>query len=121
MNTTETPQVYGRRARMYEERNLALLAVPAASTNGSTGRQQVKAARTLPIAESAAANAPFEEGLPVVLAASVFMGARLSLRTNGTAGKAHSHPHSYDAERCAYRHSSRNAMPTPMRTNSQTK
>src|SRR5437879_13727124 len=80
MNTTETPQVYGRRARMYEERNLALLAVPAARTNGSTGRQQVKAARTLPTAESAAANAPFEEGLPVVLTASVFMGARPSLQ-----------------------------------------
>src|SRR6266446_95191 len=33
---------------------------------------------------------------------------------------AHSHPQSYDAERFAYRHSNRNAMTTPMRTNGQT-
>jgi hypothetical protein len=59
---------------MEDERNLALLAVPAASTNGSTGRQQVKAATALPTAESAAASAPFEEGLLVVLTASVLEG-----------------------------------------------
>jgi hypothetical protein len=58
---------------MKEERNLALLAVPAASTNGSTGRQHVKAARTLPTAESAAASAPFEDGFAVVLIVSVFI------------------------------------------------
>src|SRR5713101_16571 len=33
---------------------------------------------------------------------------------------AHSHPQSYDAERFAYRHSNRNAMTIPMRTNGQT-
>jgi hypothetical protein len=68
---------------MYGERNLALLAVPAASTNGSTGRQQVKAARTLPTAETAAATAPFEEGLSVALTVSVFMDARPLYMTNG--------------------------------------
>src|SRR5216684_9176434 len=76
MKTTETPRRYGRTEVIKEERNAALLAVPAASTNGSTGRQQVRAARTLPTAESAAASAPFEEGLPVGLTASVFMDAR---------------------------------------------
>ena len=45
---------------MKEEKKAALLAVPAASTKGSTGRQQVAAARTLPTAEIAAANAPLE-------------------------------------------------------------
>ena len=39
----------------------------------STGRQQVAAARTLPIAESAAASAPFEEGFPAVLIVSAVM------------------------------------------------
>src|SRR2546425_10985970 len=83
MKRTETPKRYGRRAPMKEDRNVAVPAVPAASTNGSTGRQQVKAARTLPTAESAAASAPFEEGLPVVPTASVFMDAHSSpLRAN---------------------------------------
>jgi hypothetical protein len=63
---------------MNEDRNLALPAVPAASTKGSTGRQQVAAARTLPTAEIAAANVPFEKGLLVVLTPSVFMDARSS-------------------------------------------
>ena len=45
---------------MKEEKNAALLAAPAASTKGSTGRQQVAAARTLPTAEIAAATVPFE-------------------------------------------------------------
>jgi len=52
---------------MNEDRNLALPAVPAASTKGSTGRQHVAAARTLPTADSAAASPPFEEALPVAL------------------------------------------------------
>src|SRR6266705_675863 len=83
MKRTETARRNGRMAPMSEERNLSLLAVPAASTNGSTGRQQVKAAAALPTAESAAANAPFEEGLPVVPTASVFMDAHSSpLRAN---------------------------------------
>ena len=68
---------------MKEDRNVAVPAVPAASTKGSTGRQQVAAAKTLPTAESAAASVPFEEGLPVVLMVSVFMEARFpTLRTN---------------------------------------
>src|SRR5260370_34006674 len=79
MKRTETPKRYGRRAPIKEERNAALLAVPAASTKGSTGRQQVKAARTLPTAESAAASAPFEEGLPVVVIVSVFIGCSFPL------------------------------------------
>ena len=64
---------------MKEDRNVAVPAVPAASTKGSTGRQQVAAARTLPIAESAAASAPFEEDFPAVLIVSVVMGARFPL------------------------------------------
>ena len=60
---------------MKEDRNVAVPAVPAASTKGSTGRQQVAAARTLPIAESAAASAPFEEDFPAVLIVSVVMNA----------------------------------------------
>src|SRR6266849_8301878 len=88
MKTTEAPKRYGRRALMKEERNAALPAVPAASTNGSTGRQHVAAARTLPTADSAAASAPFEEGLPVGLTASVFMDARsFSLKEMAPAGK----------------------------------
>src|SRR6266852_2417665 len=75
MKRTETPKRYGRRAPMKEDRNVAVPAVPAASTKGSTGRQQVAAARTLPIAESAAASAPFEEGFAAVLIVSVFMDA----------------------------------------------
>jgi len=66
-------------APMKEERNTALPAVPAASTNGSNGRQHVAAARTLPTADSAAASAPFEEGFPAVLIVSVFMDARSPL------------------------------------------
>src|SRR5712692_9752709 len=80
MKRTETPKRYGRRAPMNEERNAALPAVPAASTKGSTGRQQVAAARTLPTAESAAASAPFEGGFAVVLIVSVLMDARPFLR-----------------------------------------
>jgi len=59
---------------MKEDRNVAVPAVPAASTNGSTGRQQVAAARTLPIAESAAATAPLEGGFSFGLIVSVFTG-----------------------------------------------
>jgi len=59
---------------MKEDRNVAVPAVPAASTKGRTGRQQVAAARTLPTAESAAARAPFEEVFLVVPIVSVFMG-----------------------------------------------
>jgi hypothetical protein len=58
---------------MKDERNVAVPAVPAASTNGSTGRQHVAAARTLPTAEIAAANVPFEGGFGVVLIVSIFM------------------------------------------------
>jgi hypothetical protein len=50
-----------------------LLAVPAASTKGSTGRQHVVAARRLPTAEIAAADVPFEGDFVVVLTVSVFM------------------------------------------------
>jgi len=73
MNRTETPNRYGLTALTKEERNVAVPAVPAASTKGSTGRQQVAAARTLPTAEIAAANVPLEGdfvGVPIV---SVFM------------------------------------------------
>ena len=35
-------------------------------------------------------------------------------------GECHFHPHDLDAGRLAYRHSSRNATPTPVRTNIQT-
>lgn len=52
---------------------MALLAVPAASTNGSTGRQQVAAARTLPTADIAAASPPLEGDFPTVVIVSVFM------------------------------------------------
>jgi hypothetical protein len=81
MKRTETPKRYGRRVLMKEDRNVAVPAVPAASTKGSTGRQQVAAARTLPTAESAAASAPFEEGFPVVPIVSEFMGARSSFKS----------------------------------------
>jgi hypothetical protein len=40
---------------MKDERNLAVCAVPAASTKGSTGRQHVATARTLLTAQIAAA------------------------------------------------------------------
>jgi hypothetical protein len=60
---------------------VAVPAVPAASTKGSTGRQQVAAARTLPTAESAAASAPFEEGFPVVLIVSVLMNVRFRFKS----------------------------------------
>jgi hypothetical protein len=50
-----------------------LVAVPAASTKGSTGRQHVVAARRLPTAEIAAADVPFEGDFVVVLTVSVFM------------------------------------------------
>jgi hypothetical protein len=73
MRRTEKPNRYGRRFPMNEDRNLALPAVPAASTKGSTSRQQVAAARTLPTAEIAAANVPFEEGFVIALIVSVFM------------------------------------------------
>jgi hypothetical protein len=79
MKRTDTAKRYGRRALTKEETNAALPAVPAASTKGSTGRQQVAAARTLPIAEIAAANVPFEGGFAVVLIVSVFMCARIPL------------------------------------------
>lgn len=58
---------------MKEDRNVAVLAVPAASTKGSTGRQQLAAAKALPTAESAAASARFEEDFPAVLIVSVVM------------------------------------------------
>src|SRR5579863_1465190 len=91
MKRTETPKRYGRRAPMKEDRNVAVPAVPAASTNGSTGRQQVAAARTLPIAESAAATAPLEEGFSFGLIVSVFMYARIpTLRAHHIARNAHS-------------------------------
>jgi hypothetical protein len=73
MRRTENPNKYGRRAPMNEDRNLALPAVPAASTKGSTGKQQVVAARTLPTAEIAAAYVPLEEGFAVALIVSVFI------------------------------------------------
>jgi hypothetical protein len=60
---------------MNEERNAALPAVPAASTKGRIGRQQVVAANTLPTADVAAASAPLEGDFPAVLAVSVFMDA----------------------------------------------
>src|SRR5712691_904417 len=122
MSRTETPKRYGRRALTKDDRNVAVLAVPAASTNGSTGRQQVAAARTLPTAEIAAANVPFEGGFAVVLIVSVFMCARIpSSRASRIDSSAQSQPQSYDAESLVYRHSSRNAMPTPIATNGQTK
>jgi hypothetical protein len=90
MRRTEKPNRYGRRAPTNEDRNLALPAVPAASTKGSTGRQQVAAARTLPTAEIAAANVPLEGRFAVVLIVSVFMGILVPLiKTNRTARKAH--------------------------------
>jgi hypothetical protein len=63
---------------MKEERKIALPAVPAARTKGSTGRQQVAAATTLPTAESAATNVPLEGGFIAGLTISVFMDARSS-------------------------------------------
>src|SRR5258708_37973913 len=99
MKRRETPKRYGRRAQIKEERNVAVPAVPAASTKGSTGRQQVKAARTLPTAESAAASAPFEEGFAVALIVSVFMsGCIPSLRTSRPAWNAQSNPQIYDRQ-----------------------
>ena len=59
---------------MNGNRNLALPAVPAASTKGSTGRQQVAAARTLPTAEIAAANVPLEAGFAAASIVLVFIG-----------------------------------------------
>src|SRR5260370_4386698 len=107
---------------MNEETNAALPAVPAARTKGSTGRQQVAAARMLPTAEIAAANVPFEWGFAVVLIVSVFMCARIpSSRASRIARSAQSQPQSYDAESLVYHHSSRNALPTPITTNGQTK
>src|SRR5438445_11655188 len=79
MKRTETPKKDGRRAPMKEDRNVAVPAVPAASTKGSTGRQHVAAARTLPTAEIAAANVPFEGGFAVVLIVSVFIGCSFPL------------------------------------------
>jgi hypothetical protein len=74
-----------------EERNVAVPAVPAAKTKGSTGRQHVATARTLPTAEIAAAIVPFEGGFVVVLIVSVFTYARiLSSRAHHIARKAHS-------------------------------
>src|SRR5690348_15186195 len=73
MRSTDSPNRYGRRIPTNEDRNLALPAVPAASTKGSTGRQQVAAARTLPTADSAAASPPFEEALPVALIVSLLI------------------------------------------------
>src|SRR5215469_14773614 len=73
MRRTERPNRYGRRAPRNVDRNLALPAVPAASTKGSTGRQHVAAARTLPTADSAAASPPREGGLPIVLIVWLFI------------------------------------------------
>jgi hypothetical protein len=74
-----------------EERNVAVPAVPAAKTKGSTGRQHVATARTLPTAEIAAAIVPSEGGFVVVLIVSVFTYARiLSSRAHHIARKAHS-------------------------------
>src|SRR5947209_6196902 len=104
MKRTETAKRYGRRALMNEERNAALPAVPAASTNGSTGRQQVAAARTLPMADSAAASAPFEGDFPAVLIVSVFMDARSSpQRANRIIGESRLLP---AAECAAWEHQS---------------
>ena len=64
---------------MKRDRNVAVPAVPAASTKGSTGRQHVAAARTLPTAETEATSAPFEEDFPAMLIVSVFMDARYPL------------------------------------------
>jgi hypothetical protein len=78
MKRTETPKRYGRRALTKDDRNVAVPAVPAASTKGSTGRQHVAAARTLPTADIAAANVPFERDFVAVLIVSVFMYVRIS-------------------------------------------
>jgi hypothetical protein len=80
MKTTEVPKRYGRKAPMKEERNRALPAAPAATANGSTGRQQVAAARILPTADIAAANAPLEGDFGAVGIASVFMDAEPSVK-----------------------------------------
>src|SRR5712692_11393345 len=90
MKRTETPKRYGRRAPIKEERNVAVPAVPAASTKGSTGRQQVKAARTLPTAESAAASATFEKDFPVALIVSLFIGCSFPLLRSFDAHRSHS-------------------------------
>src|SRR5260370_33534170 len=105
MKRTETPKRYGRRAPMKADRNVALPAVPAASTNGSTGRQQVAAARTLPTAESAAASASFEEGFPAFLIVSVFIGCSFPP------------PEGLGRPTLAYRQSTRETVPTPITTN----
>jgi hypothetical protein len=60
---------------MKDDRDVAIPAVPAASTKGSTGRQQVDAAKTLPIAESPATSVPLEGDFSAVLIVSVFMAA----------------------------------------------
>src|SRR5260370_37842407 len=74
MKRTDTAKRYGRRALPKEETNAALPAVPAARTKGSTGRQQVAAARTLPTAESPAASPPLEADFAAVRIGAVFMG-----------------------------------------------
>src|SRR5215468_5202034 len=81
MRRTESPNRYGRRAPRNVDRNLALPAAPAASTKGSTGRQHVAAARTLPTADSAAASPPREAGLPIVVIVWLFI--RPSFRSSG--------------------------------------
>lgn len=58
---------------MNEDGKLALPALPAASTKGRAGRQQVVAARSLPTAEIAAANVPLEVCFVVVLIVSVLI------------------------------------------------
>src|SRR5258708_32629123 len=89
---------------------------------GSLVGKQVAAARTLTTAEIAAAHVHFEGGFAVVLIVSVFMCGRIpSSRASRIDRSAQSQPQSYNAESLVYRHSSRNAMPTPITTNGQTK
>src|SRR5260370_656262 len=88
MKTTDAPRRYGRRALTNEERKAALPAVPAARTNGSTGRQHVAAARTLPTAEMAATKVPLEGDFPAVVIALIFM--MVVPRTTETIGQVQS-------------------------------
>ena len=121
MKATESPRRYGRRAPMREDMNVAVPAVPAATTKGSTGRQQVAAARTLPTAESEAASA-FRRGFPRCIDRFNIHYCLIPRfeKTKNVTWNGQSHAHRYDVIRFPYRHSSRNAMPTAQ-TTAQTK
>jgi hypothetical protein len=77
--------------------------------------------RTLLTAEIAAANVPLARGFEVMLVVSVFTNARIPLLRADHAVARNAQSQSCDALGFLYRRSNRNAMPTPMSTNEQTK